>query len=70
MNVDNTLGFSSGGALIFDAMAEIQKIADFVPPTFGELASFLLRSIVTKTVEYGGTRADLVCDCYLHSSIN
>jgi hypothetical protein len=59
----------SGCAVIFDAMAEIQKIADYVPPTFGELATNLLNSIVKKTLDCGGTRADFVCDRYIHSSI-
>ena len=58
-----------GCAMIFDGMAEIQKITDHVPATFGELAMTLLRSIVAKTLQHGGTRADFVCDRYFIPSI-
>ena len=66
MNVHQT---PPGCAVTFDGMSEIQKMADHVPPTFGEFATVLLKSTVDKTVQCGGTRADFVCDRYLYTSI-
>lgn len=55
----------TGCAVIFDGMAEIQRIADHVPATFGELALTVLCSIVAKTLQHGGIRAVFLCDWYI-----
>ena len=55
--------------MISDGMAEIQRIADHVPATFGELALTVMRSIVAKTLQHGRTRSDFVCDGYIIQSI-
>ena len=59
----------SGGALIVDAMAVVQELADLVPPTFGEMSIFISRHIMKLGSFFNASRVDFVSDRYKAVSI-
>ena len=56
-------------ALILDGMAIIQRLADRVPATFGDLNIYIFRYLIKLISFYMSSRIDFVCDKYNPLSI-